>query len=232
MQSFPHGATSQYGSNVATGSIQSVRGGLNKLEGPIQQSSCASGCDPRSSLEGGSYLANSNVGGVDSMMHSGGYVNRMDLQSGFSLQTQTAVDMDRSCMYLRNFARQQKNNAEYTDNTAGLPPSSFQSPRYPGVSDYYQNTAFSSVMPEHSRIYTRTPSPPAIDPFQDAMMSRIDTTNQGGETVSSQYQQMFGEASSSLLQQQNQARQQEPAVLNVGDKTNTSPLLPPTSSQR
>lgn len=124
-------------------------------------------------------------------------------------QTQTAFDMERSCIYLRNLNYQRRNYGLQTD-----PPPQQPSLSGNGGEDALGGPSSNMAGYEEASYYggriVRTPSPPAVDPFNDiAIMSSVSSLPD--DVTTSRYQNLITGATDLIHQQQQQLQYQQQA---------------------
>ncbi|KAA0199978.1 hypothetical protein HAZT_HAZT001368 [Hyalella azteca] len=182
-------------------------GGVAHVEGPMQ-SSVLSGAP---SLQGS--LHQSSLEMAASIHPALGHLD--DGNNSFTQwlpQTQTVYDMGMSCLYLRGLSNRRRHQNQYYDEYGS---GAYRDPRSDagtGAGHPFQSQE-SSIYDPRSRMYQRTPSPPAMDPFRDAMVSHLGSSAQlPSGSISSQYQEMLHGASDMIQQQRSQthAPQQPP----------------------
>ncbi|KAF2367175.1 Autophagy-related protein 9 [Trinorchestia longiramus] len=215
--------------------VRGVNGSVTRLEGPLH-SSVHSGSQ---SLQG-SLLHPSSLG-MPVSVHPA--LDDGDQNAGGLWQPpiQTAYDMGMSCLYLRGLNNRRRYGHQYHDDHRSFTNQSARNENNEGT--HLLRSQASTSFDPRSRMYQRTPSPPAIDPFRDAMVSHMDSSQQPPtDSISSQYQEMLYGASN-MIQQQTRAqasvtqamphqhalsRHQQPGPSSASGASDDTPLLHPT----
>uniref|UniRef100_A0A6A7FR36 Autophagy-related protein 9 n=1 Tax=Hirondellea gigas TaxID=1518452 RepID=A0A6A7FR36_9CRUS len=123
---------------------------------------------------------------------------------------QAAQDLGASCLYLRelNNQRQRISRGQVNMVTHQQPSTQYQDMRDDReVQSVFRHPLATNTNYGQDRLIPRSPSPPAVDPFQDAYMSNIVSTQP--ENVGSQYQSMLYSASTQIQQREQQQRDLE-----------------------